>query len=101
MRNTIIAAALALAAGAAMADPVARAANGDSVRFTQAECPQEVAALVPQLELRERLRKAYAHIGGQDYVACWISAGNVRLMLFADGDQGMVPESDVHEEPGA
>jgi hypothetical protein len=74
MKRVILAAAFTLAAGAAIADPIARAANGDSVRFTQAECPAEIAALAP-LELRERLRKAHAHIGG--------------------------PEREVHDEPGA
>jgi hypothetical protein len=96
--------ALLLSAGAAFAlDREAR--NGsDSIRL-QGDCPAVVLALLPTdtpPRVRDSLRAAHAHVGGQDYQACWqlLPSGMV-FVIYEDGDRGLLPFGAFRAVPEA
>lgn len=97
MKRILCAAGFALAAGFAMADPVLHAPNGDWVRLTGGECPAEIAAQILESD-RARFSKAVGNIGGQDYVGCYADAGEVYVILWNDGDRGILPKEVMREE---
>lgn len=97
----LFAAALALAASAAIADPVARNANGDWIRLLNAECSPEVAALIPE-NVREYFSKGAASVGGQPFAACWAMRPDGQVWIFySDSEQGLVPARAFNDEPTA
>lgn len=99
--------ALILAAVLAVATPPAisgdrTATNGaDSVRLTQEACPSAVLQLLPQGS-RGHYRKALVVIDGQEYIACHALLGNGMVhLMYADGDQGALPNGQFKDEPDA
>jgi hypothetical protein len=99
--KTLLGAALLCAALSANAAPVARHPNGDTAQLLETACPAAVTAMVPE-SLRPQYRAAVVVASGQRYVACWMAVparGFVHL-VFADGDQGIVPMGEFHDEPG-
>jgi hypothetical protein len=88
MRKTIVAAALALAAGSAMADLVFYAGAGDYVRLTGRPCDLEMTpdwqALNPHA--------AIANVNGKQFAACWVLVPRtgVVALRYEDNDFGSV-----------
>jgi hypothetical protein len=102
MKRLLIAALIA--AGPAMADDLVATNGRDSVRLTQATCHAEVLPLVvvafPQVA--DRFRAARSRVAGTDYAACWILRPDGKvLLMYSDGDAGLVPAEDFKRVPGA
>lgn len=98
MRALIL--ALALLCGPAIAeDAVAR--NGkDAIRITDAPCPASILALTPE-GTRGFFRAAFAVLDGKSWDACWALLNDGRiLLLYSDGDQGMVSSQMFKPEAG-
>ena len=94
MRFVLLCAA-ALAAAPAMAqDLVARQGN-DIVRLADGPCTSEQVLARLQPELQSRFKAARAVVEGRTFEACWRRSGNAALLLYEDGDQGIVPLSDL------
>jgi hypothetical protein len=101
MRNLICAAALALAAGTAMAGEAVYKSGGLTVRLTQAECAVPIAMLVlPQLS-SEAPKAASVSDGKVSLQACWVldSDGDVALVDEA-GNGGFLPGAAFKLSPG-
>lgn len=91
-----------LAPSAARADAIAT--NGaDWVRLTAAMCtsPQIVTAITAAGKHPDLFRAAAAHVGGKDYAVCWTPAPGGALLLYEDGDQGLIPLADLKAAPEA
>jgi hypothetical protein len=87
-----------LCASLSYAAPVARQGT-DAVQLLETPCP---AAVPVDAALRDQYAAAVANIGGKLYSACWMAVparGFVHL-VFQDGDIGMVPFRDFHDEAG-
>jgi hypothetical protein len=94
MRFVLLCAA-ALAAAPAMAqDLVARQGN-NIVRLTDGPCTSEPVLARLQPEFRSGFKAALAVVEGRTFEACWRRTGNVAHLLYEDGDQGIVPLSDL------
>lgn len=93
MRYVLLCAALA-AAPAFAQDLVARQGN-DTVRLADAPCTSEQVLARIEPALRPKFRAAMAVVEGHSFEACWLSAGDVAHLLYEDGDQGIVPLSDL------
>lgn len=92
MRALILAALVA--ASPAFADLEARQGS-DRVRFMESACTDETVLARIEPTARKEYRAAAAHFQGQDYAACWRPSGNVMHLVYADGDQGIVPMQDL------
>jgi hypothetical protein len=97
MRALILAALVA--AAPAMAVPVAR--NGsDVVRLLEAPCIESIARLIKP-EVRERYRLARATVEGQEWSACWaLRPDGLVVLIYEDGDGGLIPAAQFKDEPG-
>lgn len=85
----------ALAAAPAMAqDLVARQGN-DIVRLADGPCTSEQVLARLEPALQSQFKAALAVVEGHTFAACWRKAGDVAHLLYEDGDQGVVPLSDL------
>jgi len=96
MRVVLLCAALA-AAPALAGDLVARQ-GGDSVRLAEGPC--KVEKVLGQLDpkLQEKYRAATATVQGRTFAACWRMTPAGAHLMYEDGDQGLVPSSDLKPE---
>lgn len=95
---------LAALAWPAHADRIAR--QGDSwVRVTALPCrtPAVVDAITAEGADPADFRAAAAHVGGQDFAGCWRPDFERReaVLIYEDGDGGLVPFSDLKQVPEA
>jgi len=88
----------ALAAGPALAADLVATQGGDSVRLQDGPCTSEPVLKLLQPALREDYKAASAVVDGHKFAGCWRRTGNVAHVLYEDGDQGIVPLSNVKPE---
>ena len=93
MRFLLLCAALA-AAPAMSQDLVARQGN-DMVRLADGPCTSKQVLVRLEPKLHSQFRAAMATVEGRTFAACWRKAGGVAHLLYEDGDQGIVPMSDL------
>lgn len=75
--------------------------GSDSVRLTQGNCPDSVLAHVPQGS-RGYFRKALVIYEGKEYVACFaLRPDGLVMLVYSDGDAGLIPVSLFTQEPDA
>lgn len=88
----------ALAAAPAIAGNLVARQGGDSVRLAEGPCKaqQVLSQLDPQLQ--EKYKEAIATVQGRTFAACWRMTPNGAHLLYEDGDQGLVPASDLRPE---
>ena len=96
MRMVLLCAAMA-AAPAIAGDLVARQGS-DSVRLAEGPC--KVEQVLSQLDprLQKIYKEATATVQGRTFAACWRMTPNGAHLLYEDGDQGLVPTSDLKPE---
>ncbi|MCM2251952.1 MAG: hypothetical protein NDJ19_06300 [Ramlibacter sp.] len=99
MRLVLVCAALA-AAPAIAGDMVARH-GGDSVRLGEGPCTSERVLGRLEPKLHPHFRAASAVVQGNNFAACWRKTGSVAVLLYEDGDQGIVPLADLKPELSA
>ncbi|MBC7604022.1 MAG: hypothetical protein H7255_15355 [Ramlibacter sp.] len=93
----LLCAALAAAAPALAQDFVARQGE-DTIRLADAPCENEgVLGKVPE-QFQSQYLKATAVVQGQSFSACWRKAGEVVHLIYEDGDQGLLPLTDLKAE---
>lgn len=98
--RTLLLAALLAAGSCYASDYVAKIDKDNSIRLTEEPCPVEVIQHIPQGS-RGFFQRAYAVLNGKQWAACWATRtdGNV-LMVYSDGDQGLVPLGAFKMENG-
>lgn len=89
----------ALLAAPAFADEVVASNGGDSVRLADTQCSSEKVLEQITPGMRTRLKDASATIQGQSLKACWIAHERAALLVYEDGDKGIVPLSEFRK-PG-
>lgn len=96
MRVLLLCAALA-AAPAFAGDLVARQ-GGDTVHLADAPCtsPQVLSRLEPRLQ--DQFKAATATVQGRTFAACWRLTEAGAHLLYEDGDQGLVPLTELKPE---
>jgi hypothetical protein len=52
-------------------------------------------------QLHSQFKAATAVVQGNNFAACWRKTGAVAHLLYEDGDQGIVPMSDLKPELSA
>jgi hypothetical protein len=97
MRTLLICAALVAAAPAFAQDLVARQGN-DSVRLGDKPCSSQLVLGRIQPQQAEDYRQASAVVDGQTFQACWRSMGSAALLMYEDGDQGLIPLQELKPE---
>lgn len=96
MKVALLCAAL-IAAPAFAADLVAY--NGrDSVRLADSPCQSEQVLTHVLPQMHSQFRAATAVVDGRTYAACWRVMGPAAHLLYEDGDQGLIPLTDL--KPG-
>jgi len=100
MRSLLLCAAV-LVAAPAFADDLVASNGKDSVRLSDGPC--KIEQVLNQLEPKyhREFKAASAQLKGQTYQACWHVLGASALLLYEDGDQGLIPLSDLKHETSA
>jgi hypothetical protein len=94
MKRILVCAGIAMLAFSASADYIARQGN-DYVRLTDKPC----ALNLPQ---KDKMLAAFAVINGKSFNACWAPVAGQQIgLLYEDGDQGLLPMSDLVPAPEA
>lgn len=99
MKYVLIALVLALVPLAANADFVAKQGD-DRVRLSEQPCTHEAVLVHIDPKMRELYFNAWAHLSGHDYLACWTIGSGRALMVYEDGDAGIIPAEDLKRDEG-
>lgn len=98
MKSLVFAACIA-ASFAVSADMVAK--NGDdTVVLMDKPCPYGSVLRYIDEKHRDRFKKADTRVSGQRYFACWVEVDGLVMLVYEDGDQGMVPLAMFKDSPG-
>jgi hypothetical protein len=88
----------ALLAAPAFADDLVARHGSDTVRLANSPCASaQVLEAVP-VQMRDELHAASAQLQGQSFSGCWRMLGNAVHVLYEDGDQGLIPLTDLKPE---
>jgi hypothetical protein len=98
MRKFILA-ALLCAAGSSFAQVLVARQGDDSVRLTGAECKSQLVLDRLDPSVVSHYRAASAVFQGQSFVACWRLVGNAAHLVYEDGDQGIIPATELKPDP--
>jgi hypothetical protein len=91
----------ALAAAPAMAGDLVARQGGDTVRLADGPCTSERVLAMLEPQLHSQFKAATAVVQGNNFAACWRKTGAAAHLLYEDGDQGIVPMSDLKPELSA
>jgi hypothetical protein len=94
-----VAAAFAVAPTFAQ-DLIARQGD-DSVRLSDNACKSELVLSRIEPGTAEEFHAASAVFQGQRFQACWRMVGNAAYLIYEDGDQGIIPASELKPELSA
>jgi hypothetical protein len=96
-----LALALAVLCAPALAQDAVAHRGDDSVRITEAPCPTQVLKLLPE-GTRGYFRAAFAIVDGKSFAGCWAARSDgMVVLMYPDGDMGVLPLSDFEQAPGA
>lgn len=75
--------------------------GADWVRIWNSPCVSaETLARIPQEE-RAAFQKVQGYVGGKLAFGCALQRGGMYFILWEDGDQGVVPASELKQDPEA
>ncbi|MCE3269824.1 MAG: hypothetical protein K0S57_221 [Ramlibacter sp.] len=96
MKAFVICAALATSAVApAFAQELVARQGDDSVRLSDSACKSELVLGRLEPGVAKQYRSASALFQGQRFVACWRLVGNAAHLVYEDGDQGIIPATEL------
>jgi len=98
MKVLVICAALAAAATPVFAEELVARQGDDSVRLSDAACRSDQVLARIERNSAEQYRAASAVFQGQRFQACWRMVGNAAHLVYEDGDQGIIPASELKPE---
>jgi hypothetical protein len=88
----------ALAAAPAMAGDLVARQGGDSVRLVDEPCKSELVLALLEPRIQPEYKAASAVVQGRTFAGCWRKTGDVVRLLYEDGDEGIVPVTDLKPE---
>jgi hypothetical protein len=100
MRSILLFAA-ALVAAPAFADDLVASNGNDSVRLSDVSCQNEQVLKQIEPKYQKEFKAATASLKGQTFAACWHPLGSSALLLYEDGDQGLIPMTELKQETRA
>ena len=93
-----VAALAAFAAAPAFADQLVARQGSDSVRLYEGACKSELVLRRVEPNAADDYKAAVANFQGQNFVACWRKMGGVAHLVYEDGDQGIIPMTELKPE---
>jgi hypothetical protein len=81
-------------------DLIARQGD-DSVRLSEEACKSELVISRLEPGMAEEFHAASAVFQGQRFQACWRMMGNAAYLIYEDGDQGIIPATELKPELSA
>jgi hypothetical protein len=100
MRSILLIAA-ALVAAPAFADDLVASNGNDSVRLSDGPCKNEQVLKLLEPKYQDKFKEATAKLNGQTFAACWHPLGSAALLLYEDGDQGLIPMTELKHQTRA
>jgi hypothetical protein len=100
MRSILLCAAV-LAAAPAFADELVASNGNDSVRLSDAPCQNQQVLGQLEPKYHKEFKAATAQLKGETFNACWHVLGQSALLLYEDGDQGLIPLAELKHETSA
>jgi hypothetical protein len=91
----------ALVAGPVLAQDLVARQGDDSVRLSEAPCTSEVVLHQLPAHVRADFKTASAVVEGKTFQACWRQTGDSAVLLYEDGDQGLIPMNELKPELSA
>jgi hypothetical protein len=95
------AAVAAFAAAPTFAQDLIARQGDDSVRLSDESCKSQLVLSRVEPSMHEQFRAASALFQGQRFQACWRMMGNAAYLIYEDGDQGVIPASELKPELSA
>ena len=95
------AALAAFAAAPSFAQDLIARQGDDSVRLSEESCKSELVISRLDPGLAGQFRSASAVFQGQRFQACWRMMGNAAYLIYEDGDQGIIPATELKPELSA
>ena len=96
-----VCAALVMAPALSFADELVARQGNDSVRLSEGACESQLVLSRLSPDAKDLYKRASAVVGGQTFNACWAVVGNAAHLVYEDGDQGVIPLSDLKPELAA
>ncbi|MBK6008006.1 hypothetical protein JJB11_18045 [Ramlibacter ginsenosidimutans] len=93
--------AAAFAVAPSFAQELIARQGDDSVRLSDATCKSELVLSRIEPGTAEEFHAASAMFQGQRFQACWRMVGNAAYLIYEDGDQGIIPASELKPELSA
>lgn len=91
----------AVAAAPVFAQDLIARQGGDSVRLSESPCTSDVVLQQLPAHVRADFKTASAVVEGKTFQACWRQAGEAAVLLYEDGDQGVIPMTELKPELSA
>ena len=104
MTAVVICAALAaatLAAAPSFAQDLIARQGSDSVRLSDDACKSDLVLSRIEPGTANEFHSASADFQGQHFQACWRMVGNAAYLIYEDGDQGIIPATELKPELSA
>jgi hypothetical protein len=96
MKALVICAAFAsVAVAPAFAQELVARQGDDSVRLSDGACKSELVLGRIDPGSAGQYRAASAVFQGQRFTACWRMVGNAAHLVYEDGDQGIIPITEL------
>jgi len=101
MKAVVFCAALAAFAAPSFAQDLIARQGDDSVRLSEESCKSQLVISRLDPGMAEQFRSASAVFQGQRFQACWRMMGNAAYLIYEDGDQGIIPATELKPELSA
>ena len=99
MKAVVFCAALAaFAAAPSFAQDLIARQGDDSVRLSDDACKSELVISRLEPGMAAEFHSASAMFQGQRFQACWRMMGNAAYLIYEDGDQGIIPATELKPE---
>lgn len=98
MKAAVLCTLAALAVAPAFSQDLIARQGEDSVRLTEESCKSELVLSRLEPGMHGEFRAASAVLQGQRFNACWRMMGNAAYLVYEDGDQGVIPATELKPE---
>lgn len=91
----------AFAAAPAFSQVLIARQGDDSVRLSEEACKSDLVLSRLEPGMAGEFHAASAVFQGQRFQACWRMMGNAAYLIYEDGDQGIIPATELKPELSA
>jgi hypothetical protein len=98
MKFVVLCAAFATAATPVFAQDLVARQGSDAVHLAESPCTSESVLKLLDPKVQTKYHAATATVQGRTFAACWALTPNGAHVMYEDGDQGLLPLSDLKPE---